>query len=299
MKIRNAVFAKLGLFIFMGLSAQTQAQFGPGTTWNAYNDFYLSPGADGWTGATSPSALGTAWGYYMGNVNLYGGNPDKVGNNLNSTQLYRLSNANPAGAAGPVYSTSGWANTGGTGFGYYQDNVAWNGVNEFGVANPAPHVSLGRYDTPWFSGAPGLSQGLSNLIWMQSAWLGGNGTAGGEGIASVLTWTAPSTGVFAFAGQFVAGNQSSNGASVAIVDNVGGTALLARTVLNPDASRAFSFSASYNAGDTVQFQVGNNFSTGNAVGLQVTATAIPEPSSGIMLTAGLGALGLINLRRRR
>jgi PEP-CTERM motif len=31
----------------------------------------------------------------------------------------------------------------------------------------------------------------------------------------------------------------------------------------------------------------------------VTATAIPEPSSGMLLTAGLGALGLIHLRRRR
>jgi hypothetical protein len=70
-------------------------------------------------------------------------------------------------------------------------------------------------------------------------------------------------------------------------------------VLGNNATQAFSFTASYNAGDTVQFQVGNNFSTGNAVGLQVTATAIPEPSSGMLLTAGLGALGLIHLRRRR
>ena len=294
MKIRNAVLAKLGLIILLGSGVSSHAA---PTTWNAYNDFYLSPTAEGWGGSTS--ALGTAWGYYMGNVNLYGGNPNMVGNNLTSTQLYRLSNANPAGAAGPVYSTSGWANTGGTGFGYYLDNVAWNGYNASGVANPAPHVSLGRYDTPWFAGAPGLSQGLSNLIWMQSAWLGGNGTTGGEGIASVLTWTAPQTGVFAFAGQFVSGNQSGNSAAVAIVDSLGSLNLLSRTVLGNNATQAFSFTASYNVGDTVQFQVGNNFSTGNAVGLQVTATAIPEPSSGMLLTAGLGAFGLINLRRRR
>ena len=142
---------------------------------------------------------------------------------------------------------------------------------------------------------------------MQSVWLGaaytsneqGQQTGGAEGIASVLTWKAPQTGVFAFAGQFVAGNQSGNGASVSIVDNLGGAALLARTPLNPNASQAFSFFASYNAGDVVQFQVGSDFKIGNAVGLQVTATAIPEPSSGMLLTAGLGALGLINLRRRR
>jgi hypothetical protein len=131
---------------------------------------------------------------------------------------------------------------------------------------------------------------------MQSGWLSGGGL---EGIAPVLTWTAPQTGVYAFAGQFVAGNQPANSAAIAIVDSLGSSNLLSRMVLSNNATQAFSFTASYNAGDTIQFQVGNNFSTGNTVGLQVTATAIPEPSSGMLLTAGLGALGLVNLRRRR
>jgi hypothetical protein len=279
MKIRNAVLAKLGLVFLVGLSSQAQAQ------WNAYNDFYLSPTATGWTGATSASALGTAWGYYAANVNgsgfasQIGSYFTPSGSGSGSQSLYQYSSVAPIGA-GTVVGASGWANTGGVGFGYYSDTYSWG-------------TSLGRYDTPWFGGAPGLSQGSSNLIWMQPGWLSGSGV---EGIAPVLTWKAPETGVYAFAGQFISGDQPGNGAAAAIVDSLG-TALLSRATLANNSISSFSFSASYNAGDVVQFQVGSNFTTGNAVGLQVTATAIPEPSSGLLLAAGLGALGLIRRRR--
>lgn len=285
MKILDYGLPKIGLTIFLALSAQSQAQ----TSWNAYNDFYFNPSAAGWGGNTS--ALGTAWGYYMGNVNGFGF-PTSVGSYLTSGQIYKLANANPAGAAdGTRYSNSAWYNTGGAGFAAYSDNIGWG-------------VSLGRYDNPWFGGAPGLSQGQSNFIWMQSGWLNGGSS---EGIASVLTWTAPATGAYTIAGQFISGNQAANSAAVAIVDSVvgsanilsGGQFLDSRTVLGNNAISSFSFAASYNAGDVVQFQVGNNFSTGNAVGLQVTATAIPEPSSGLLLTAGLGALGLVRRLRRQ
>ena len=285
MKIRNAVLAKLGLIILLGSGVPSHASLFPvGTQWNAYNDFYQSPGVAGTT-APASSALGAAWGYYAANVNG-GGFPTGIGSYFRTDgtggTMYRYSSVSPLGAA-TLVGSPGYAPTGGAGFAYYADTYGWGS-------------SLGRYATPWFGGAPGNSQGLSNLIWMQSGWLSGGGL---EGIAPVLTWTAPQTGVYAFAGQFVAGNQSANSAAIAIVDSLGSSNLLSRTVLGNNATQGFSFTVSYNAGDTVQFQVGNNFSTGNAVGLQVTATAIPEPSSGMLLTAGLGALGLINLRRRR
>lgn len=280
MQISRSALAKFGLAVFLGWSSHGQAQ-----TWNAYNDFYLSPTAPGWTGATSASALGTAWGYYAANVNG-SGFASQIGSYFTpsasgsgSQSLYQYSSVSPLGA-GAVVGASGWANTGGAGFAYYADTYGWGS-------------SLGRYDTPWFGGAPGLSQGSSNLIWMQPGWLSG---AGVEGIAPVLTWKAPETGVYAFAGQFISGDQSGNGASVAIIDSLG-TALLSRTSLANNSMNSFSFSASYNAGDIVQFQVGSNFTTGNAVGLQVTATAIPEPSSGLLLAAGLGVLGLVRRRR--
>ena len=294
MKTTKHILATITTTILLGWTVPSHASLFPvGTQWNAYNDFYQSPGAAGTT-APASSALGAAWGYYAANVNGYGF-PTGIGTYFTPTasgsgsrNLYQYSNVAPIGA-GTYVGASGYAATGGAGLAYYSDTYGWGS-------------SLGRYSTPWFGGAPGLSRALSNLIWMQSGYLSNtaaapNGPA--EGIAPVLTWTAPQTGVYAFAGQFIAGNQGANSAAVAIVDSLGGSALLARTVLSADALQSFSFTASYNAGDTVQFQVGNNFSTGNAVGLQVTATAIPEPSSGMLLTAGLGALGLINLRRRR
>ena len=254
------------------------------TIWNAYNDFYLSPTAAGWGGATSPSATGAAWGYYMGNVNGVGGFPSSIGSYLSTSQLYRFSSVN---------SQSFWDPTGGAGFARYVDNVDWNGT---GVGT-VPHSSLGSYSVPWFVGAPGLGDGpggshLTNLIWMQSAYLQ-QGT--GEGIASVLTWTAPDTRTYDFFGLFVSGNSPSQSAAVAITDSLGGAAPLSRTLLANDAVQSFSFSKAYTAGDVVQFQVGNNLSSGNAVGLQVSI--IPEPSSASLLAAGIG--GLIALKRRR
>jgi hypothetical protein len=151
---------------------------------------------------------------------------------------------------------------------------------------------LGRYDTPWFGGTPGLSQGLTNLIWMQSGWLGGGAS---EGIAPVLTWKAPSSGYYTLSGQFVSGDQSANSAAVAIVDSEGGTNL-ARTILTNNAVQSFNFTAYYSSNAVVQFQVGNNFSTGNAVGLQLGVTAVPEPST---IVAAIGLLGLMLWPARR
>lgn len=269
-------------FAAAAVAAPARAQ----TIWNAYNDFYLSPTAAGWGGATSPSATGAAWGYYMGNVNGVGGFPSSIGSYLSTSQLYRFSSVN---------SQSFWDPTGGAGFARYVDNVDWNGT---GVGT-VPHSSLGSYSVPWFAGAPGLGDGpgssnLTNLIWMQSAYLQ-QGT--GEGIASVLTWTAPATRSYDFFGLFVSGNDASKSAAVAITDSLGGTAPLSRTLLANDAVQSFSFSKAYNAGDVVQFQVGNNLSSGNAVGLQVSI--VPEPSTWVMGLAGIACAGWGAYRRRR
>jgi hypothetical protein len=238
-------------------------------TYNAYNDFYLSPTATGWDGATTPSAAGAAWGYYNANVNGFGF-PNQIGFYFTPTasgsgtqNLYQFSSVAPIGA-GTYVGASGWAATGGTGFPFYSDTFEWGS-------------SLGRYETPWFPGAPGLSQGLTNLIWFQPGWLS---SATNEGIAPVLTWKAPQTGVYTFSGLFVAANQSSNGASVAIVDSLNEVSL-SRTSLSPNTTQSFSFTKSYAAGDVVQFQVGSDFKTGNAVGLQVN---ISPATTNVVLT---------------
>ena len=93
MKIRASLL-RLCLMVLLGISAQSHAQV---AVWNAYNDFYFSPSASGWGGATSPSAAGAAWGYYMGNVNGFGF-PTSVGTYLTSSQIYRYSNQDPLSA---------------------------------------------------------------------------------------------------------------------------------------------------------------------------------------------------------
>jgi hypothetical protein len=255
--------------------------------YNAYNDFYLSPTASGWGGAVTPTSAGQTWGYYAANVNGFG-YPTQIGSYFTpqfsgsgSQNMYQYSSVAPIGS-GTYVGASGWAATGGAGFPYYSDTFGWGS-------------SLGRYDTPWFSGAPGFSQVLTNLIWLQSGWLSGGAS---EGIASVLTWKAAATGVYTFSGLFVSGDQAANTASVAIVDSLNASAL-SKTVLANNWTQSFSFTSSYTLGDVVQFQVGNNFSSGNAVGLQleIAAATIPEPST---LFAGLilGGLAFWQTRRR-
>ena len=61
---------------------------------------------------------------------------------------------------------------------------------------------------------------------------------------------------------------------MAIVDSLAGTAPLPRAVLANNSVTNFSFTKAYTAGDGVQFQVGTDFKTGNAVGLQVDVAGV-------------------------
>ena len=263
---------------------------------DAYSDFYFTAGTAGWSGATSPSDSGAAWGYYAANVNGFDF-PTNIGSYFTpslsgsgSQSLYQYSSASPLGAA--LFVGSGaYDPTGGMGFPRYTDDQGWGS-------------NLGRFDNAWFDGAPGASQGLSNMLWMQ-AGLGGQANRPGiEGIAPVLAWKAPSSGSYTFTGRWVAGNQSGNGASVAIVDSLNGTPQ-SRTSLAPNEVNSFSFTKSYSAGDVVQFQVGSDFKTANAVGLDLNvnqridslinltgSTALAFSGSGV--TPSLTVLGSSN-----
>ena len=259
--ILPASFARLApAFLFpLVLSILSPSAHAQLSKWNAYRDFYLSPGVSGWAGATSPSSTGSAWGYYAANVNGYG-LPTQIGSyftpagaGTGTGNLYKYSSYSPLGGTTSVSSVA-WDPTGGTGFVRYNDNVGWGS-------------SLGRYDVPWFGGAPAVN----NSMWLQAGYLG---NPSGEGIGSVLTWTAPAPGIYDLSGSFQIGNNGAgSGASTAIVVSTG-EVLLARSAPAMGSNQSFSFRKSFKQGDVVQFQVGTDFKTGAAVGLKAKVTRV-------------------------
>ena len=238
------------------------------TNWNAKRDFYLSPTAAGWTGATTPNDAGTAWGYYAANVN---GTPfaNEIGTYFTldgsgggSQSLYRYSSYSPLGNTGYFFNNTTFDAIGGPGLPAYRDNLSWG-------------TSLAFFDTPWYDGAPGYASEARGGIWMKAGWLGGNAA---EGIAPVVTWTAPYSGIYDFRGSFQVGKNGpdiANGASLAIVANTG-AAPMERTVATQGMNYPFAFRRTLNQGDVIQFQVGTDFKTGAAVGLNADVTRVGD-----------------------
>ena len=247
-------------------------------TWNARNDFYfdstsytVSPVEFGpWQGATTPAGASLAWGYYAANVNFFDGFPATIGsyfgpgNNTSSNQvLLAMANYQPLGP-GQLQIAGGGVS--GSADAYDPYAGAAPGFARYASVIVGPAVELGVYGSPWFPYAP---QAASGAIWMQPVWLGGT-TDEGEGIANVLTWTAPAAGTYTFSGSFVIGgtDPSASGASFAIVDSLGNIPL-PRAVGNQTSTHFFDFTQELSAGDVLQFQVGSGFAPAAAVGLNV------------------------------
>ena len=252
----------------LGLAANVTA-----ANWNAYRDFYLAPTASGWTGATTPGLMGGAWGYYDANVNGFGF-PTQIGSYFTTTgagsgsqNLYQFSTNAPLGS-GTLVGASGWANTGGAGFPYYADTNSWGS-------------SLGRYDNPWFAQAPQAT----NRIWMQAGLSGG----ASDGIAPVLSWTAPVSGYYTVDGSWVVGNEgiTNSGASLAIADNSGLT--YNRYSAAVGSSNAFTYTKYYAAGSVIQFQVGTDSKTGAPVGLAADVSGTGSSNSAYFVNTGMSA----------
>jgi len=240
-------------------SAGAQA---PVSSWNAHRDFYFDStctanNAPAWAGAKAPSATGSAWGYYAANANG-NGFPSQIGSYFGASSLYPMANHNPAGGGSPA----------GTQVDAYD---AADGVNFARYARQfeGKTFSVGSFNRPWFPGAPGHPGGGS-AVWLQAAWLD---NPAGEGIATVLTWTAPSAGTFSFNGSFQIGQNGENSAaSTAIVASTE-EVLLARSTPAMGSNQPFKFEKTFKKGDTVQFQVGTGCKIGAAVGLNVEVTS--------------------------
>ena len=279
----SLTLASLVLTMSCALSANASAQ-----TWDAFEDFYFDSidyahnGGASWAGATSPSATGEAWGYYMANCNYHDGFPAKIGSyfppgtSVASGQvLYAMANYQPLGrgqgqiAGGVAGSADAFDVTGGIGFARYVETTLDN--------TPG---TIGAYGGAWFSAAPGwgTAKASDTGLYLQAAWLGGDSSQG-EGICPVITWTAPKSGTFNFTGSFLIGNNGTSGAdgakcSIAIVDSQD-ESLLPRKVVDQGSYNPFTFEKTFNAGDIVQFQVGTDYQPGAAVGFNATVTLLP------------------------
>ena len=249
------------LILAVGGVDSSQAQSSV-SKWNAHRDFYFDStstanNSPAWAGAKSPSAAGSAWGYYAANANG-NGFPSQIGTYFGASSLYPMANHNPAGGGAPA----------GTEADAYD---AANGANFARYARQfeGKTFSVGSFERPWFEAAPGYPTG-GGAVWLQAAWLG---SATGEGLATVLTWTAPSAGTFSFNGSFQIGQNGENSAAstaiVASTDEV----LLARSTPAMGSNQAFKFEKTLKKGDTVQFQVGTDCKIGAAVGLNVEVTS--------------------------
>ena len=249
------------LILAMGGVDSSRAQSSV-SKWNAHRDFYFDStstanNSPAWAGAKSPSAAGSAWGYYAANANG-NGFPSQIGTYFGASSLYPMANHNPAGGGAPA----------GTEADAYD---AANGANFARYARQfeGKTFSVGSFERPWFEAAPGYPAG-GGAVWLQAAWLG---SATGEGLATVLTWTAPSAGTFSFNGSFQIGQNGENSAAstaiVASTDEV----LLARSTPAMGSNQAFKFEKTLKKGDTVQFQVGTDCKVGAAVGLNVEVTS--------------------------
>jgi len=121
---------------------------------------------------------------------------------------------------------------------------------------------------------------------------------GSGGMNAVVRWTAPSAGVYLIAGQFKSHDVIPSGVNAYVyIAGVNEYATLLTTTLQ---TAGFSISKSLAAGQTVDFIV--NFAgtyINDSTGLQgsITSSAVPEPSS--MLLMGTAAALLALVRRRR
>jgi autotransporter-associated beta strand protein len=119
---------------------------------------------------------------------------------------------------------------------------------------------------------------------MQAGYLNGPGV---EGIAPVLSWTAPASGYYTIDGSWVVANQTGGGASLAIVDNGGLT--YDRYAAAMGSTNPFTYTKYYTAGTVIQFQVGSDFKTGAPVGLDADIKTTGSSSSAYFVNTGMSA----------
>ena len=179
-------------------------------------------------------------------------------------------------------------------YGYY---ASTNGSQEFRAFSQATSALAGFEGfTGWFDPiysvlyAPNAARNLSQAT-VHNVLPGQLTLHPGPGPSewAVLRFTAPSDGSYSVATQFLAGDLGETEAHIILNGGKLPTVLahLGVTSVNPSYA---SVGISMSAGDTLDFAVGNNgdFHFDNTP-LTVAISAVPEPSSAILLAAGIAA----------
>ena len=189
--------------------------------------------------------------------------------------------------------------------------IVWNPTSDFSTTNGNPNGvwTYGWMDTGFTTFTPYTNHGANNwygwgsdqspAVWLNTStstsygvppgYLSihpGNGTE-----PSILRWTAPATypGLTNFTGQFLSGD----GGTMQVAVRQNGTVLWSGT-----DSGSFNLNVAIGANDVVDFAVFGGYFYGNTP-LQLTITAVPEPTVWMMLGVSVVPLALRRKHRRR
>jgi hypothetical protein len=182
------------------------------------------------------------------------------------------------------------------------DLNAWATAAGFPAASATPYI--GEDNNPTTDATFNLPP---NLLLMHPGQPGGSPAP----VYAVVRWTAPATGTVNVSGLFStafdpttcsgAPGSLCGTSDVHILDNGVDRGLFNFTGSAPFTD-PFSLVLSVSSGDTIDFVVGpgtDNDYNGDATGLGVTISSVPEPATVWCFGAGLLALGLVRRYRRR
>jgi PEP-CTERM motif len=148
------------------------------------------------------------------------------------------------------------------------------------VASPA----VGFNNGPAFDDG-NVAAGANQMILVGSARLN---------LITDLVFTAPTSGQYAVTGSFI-GDQRGINVGVAVLSN--GNSLFSSSVTSFGQIVPFNTSLTLNQGDTIEFAVIQGLGSQNT-GLDVSISAVPEPSTWAMLLLGFAGVGFVAYRRK-